>query len=73
MTTMTMMTMTMTMMTTITMLARMLINSLIDEVDDAGSRVGIARTVHLPGTGKNRYLAGRGCTPGDPTWEGHSI
>jgi hypothetical protein len=50
--TMTMMTMTMT--TTITTLARMLINSVIDEVDDAGSRVGIARTVHNPGTGKSR-------------------
>lgn len=71
MTTITMM--TMTMMTTITTLARMLISSLIDEVDDAGSRVGIARTVHLPGTEKSRYLAGRGCAPGDETWEWESI
>jgi hypothetical protein len=61
------------MMTTITTLARMLLSSLIDEVDDAGSRVGIARTVHTPGTEKSRYLTGRGCTPGDKTWEGEPV
>jgi hypothetical protein len=62
----------MTMMTMTTM-ARMLLSSLIDEVDDAGSRVGIARTVRSPGTEKSRYFAERGCTPAGPTWEGESI
>jgi hypothetical protein len=62
--------MTMTMMTT---LARMLTTSPIDEVDDAGSRVGIARTVHTPGTEESRHLASRGCTPADPTWEGEPV
>jgi hypothetical protein len=50
-TTMTMMMMVVVMMTTT---ARILLSSLIDEVDDAGSRVRIARTVHNPGTGKSR-------------------
>jgi hypothetical protein len=49
-TTMTMMMMVVMMTTT----ARILLSSLIDEIDDAGSRVGIARTVHNPGTGKSR-------------------
>jgi hypothetical protein len=63
----------MTTMMTMTTMARMLLGSLIYEVDDAASRVGIARTVRSPGTEKSRYLAGRGCTPADPTWEGESI
>lgn len=72
MVTMAMVTMTMTMVMTTT-LARILLSGLVDEVDDAGSGVGIAPAVHGPRTEKRRYLAGRGCTPGDPVSEGESV
>jgi hypothetical protein len=52
-TTMTMM-MMMVVVVVMTTTASILLSSLIDEVDDAGSRVRIARTVHNPGTGKSR-------------------
>ena len=58
---------------TVTTMARMLLSGPIDEVDDAGSRAGIARTVRSPRTEKRRYLAGRRCTPAGPTCEGESI
>jgi hypothetical protein len=53
-TTMTMMMVVVVVVMMMTTTARILLSSLIDEVDDAGSRVRIARTVHNPGTGKSR-------------------
>src|SRR5438034_988628 len=49
------------------------VSRLIDEVDDAGSRVGSAWTVDDPATRKRRQLAGHRGTPGDPRRERESI